>query len=116
MADYELRKRKGEADEVIVKPIEIGEKKKKSGVDDQEETNWTLDVLRVISFGLIASVVLSHFVSGGDSMWWNLKNKPNYFRVDWWKAQLVSLDHGATRVDDVFLQEADRVNRTAQST
>jgi hypothetical protein len=88
MADHELRKRKGEADEVVVEPVQTDDKKKKASVDDQEETNWTLDVLRVISFGLIASVVLSHFVSGGDSMWWNLKNKPNYFRVDWWKAQL----------------------------
>jgi hypothetical protein len=96
MADNELRQRKGEPPAAEAQPaqIEKTKTKKTKGAVDEEESSWKLDILRVLSFGLVASVALSHVISGGESMFWNLKNKPNYFRIDWWKAQLVRQDHG----------------------
>lgn len=89
MADYEIRQRKGDGGptEVTVKPPKIGKKKPDF---DEEESSWKLDVLRVITFGFCASLALSHFFSGGESLFWNLQNKPNFFRMDWWRHQMVS--------------------------
>ena len=59
---------------------------KRNGEDDPI---W-LDVMRILSFIFIASCGLSYLISGGDSFFWGVQHKPDYLRVDWWKAQLVS--------------------------
>ncbi|KAG5925030.1 hypothetical protein E4U42_004481 [Claviceps africana] len=55
--------------------------------EQDDYTPW-VDVLRVLSFLLVASCGLSYMISGGESLFWGLKNKPAYLRPDWWKAQL----------------------------
>lgn len=66
-------------------------KSSKSRASSKEEVDgsWKLDILRVTSFLLLGSCGLSYLISGGESYFWGMSNKPNYLRVDWWKAQFV---------------------------
>ncbi|KAI1388702.1 cytochrome b5 [Hypoxylon trugodes] len=57
-------------------------------IDDDESYSPWLDILRVLSFLVVASCGLSYLVSGGESFTWNLRAPPKYLQVDWWKAQL----------------------------
>jgi hypothetical protein len=57
--------------------------------EDDDYTPW-LDILRVITFLLLASAGLSYLISGGDSFTWGLKNPPKYLRKTWWQEQFVS--------------------------
>jgi hypothetical protein len=57
--------------------------KKRSSAKVDEEDPWDgyspyLDVVRVISFIIVASMGLSYVISGGESFWWGHKNKPNW--------------------------------------
>ncbi|KAL7941665.1 cytochrome b5 [Trichoderma barbatum] len=89
MADSELRQRKQQDAAEATKPAKTKSKSKsKSKVDDEDAYSPWLDVLRVISFLFVASCALSYWISNGESFFWGMKNKPNYLRVDWWKAQV----------------------------
>ncbi|KAG6308166.1 hypothetical protein E4U45_002166 [Claviceps purpurea] len=98
--DAQLRQRKAASptDDETVDLVEIKPKiktktksksKSRAKRDDEQDdyTPW-VDILRVLSFLLIASCGLSYVISGGDSFFWGMKNKPTYLRLDWWKAQL----------------------------
>ncbi|KAG5953341.1 hypothetical protein E4U53_005987 [Claviceps sorghi] len=55
---------------------------------EQDDYSPWVDMLRVLTFLLVASCGLSYVISGGESLFWGMKNKPTYLRLDWWKAQL----------------------------
>jgi predicted heme/steroid binding protein len=57
--------------------------------EDEKYSPW-LDILRVITFLLVASCALSYLVSNGESWTWGKQNKPRYLRLDWWKTQFTS--------------------------
>ncbi|KAH8175570.1 cytochrome b5-like heme/Steroid binding domain-containing protein [Sarocladium implicatum] len=89
MADTELRQRKGDpvptnVKDAITQPV----KKKKAPAFEHDKPDWWIDSLRVLSFLFVASCALSHVVSGGESYFWGLKERPNYFRSEWWKTAL----------------------------
>lgn len=94
MADSELRQRKPAApQDEQSEPQESPRKTKKttSKNADDEATDFVsigLDVLRVISFLFVVSCALSYVISGGESWFWGMKNKPNYMKVDYWKEKI----------------------------
>ncbi|KAL2755457.1 hypothetical protein ACRALDRAFT_2105582 [Sodiomyces alcalophilus JCM 7366] len=64
-----------------------GKKRSKSGdaeEDDEPYSPW-VDILRVLSFLLLASCGLSYLISGGESWTWGFDNKPRYLRLGYWK-------------------------------
>ncbi|UPK90234.1 hypothetical protein LCI18_001169 [Fusarium solani-melongenae] len=66
------------------------EGKIRSSKEIDEEDPWDgytpyLDVLRVITFLLLASCGLSYVISGGKSWFWGMKNKPDYLTVRYYK-------------------------------
>ncbi|PTB46999.1 uncharacterized protein TrAFT101_003567 [Trichoderma asperellum] len=87
MADSELRQRKPQDAEEPVQEVKVKKSTKSKVRDADAESPW-VDVLRVISFLFVASCALSYWISNGESFFWGMKNKPNYLRVDWWKAQM----------------------------
>lgn len=94
MADAELRQRKVAPEpSEAPKPAKSKSKPKSKSKRDDDADDYTpwVDILRVLSFLFVASCGLSYVISGGESMFWGMKNKPNYLRVDWWKSQIVSL-------------------------
>lgn len=97
MADSEVRQRKPQA---VPEPADKSTKTTTKSDTDGRSTIY-LDILRVISFLLVASCALSYVVSDGESYFWKLRNTPDYLRVDWWKAKMVRLyslptwQHGA---------------------
>ncbi|PKS11776.1 hypothetical protein jhhlp_001069 [Lomentospora prolificans] len=83
MADTSsLRQRKTAPSEKPSSEIDDARKRAK---EEDEPTLW-LDILRVIAFLFLASCGLSYLISGGETFFWGMKNKPNYMRVDWWKS------------------------------
>jgi hypothetical protein len=88
MADSELRQRKQQDAEEPTKETKT-KSSSKSKVHDEDAYSPWLDVLRVISFLFVASCALSYWISNGESLFWGMKNKPQYLRTDWWKAQIV---------------------------
>jgi hypothetical protein len=56
---------------------------------DDEYSPW-VDVLRVITFLLLASAALSYLISSGDSFTWGLKHPPKYLTRHYWEEQFVS--------------------------
>lgn len=90
MADSELRQRKPQDAE---EPVQVSKAKKstKSKISETDDEPVWVDVLRVLSFLFVASCALSYWISNGDSFFWGMKNKPNYLRVDYWKAQMVPI-------------------------
>ncbi|EFY90395.1 heme/steroid binding domain protein [Metarhizium acridum CQMa 102] len=91
MADAELRQRKAgpASDDPRPKSSEPEPKpKSRRHLDDDDDvySPW-VDVLRVLSFLLVASCGLSYVISGGESIFWGMKDKPQYLRVGWWKSQ-----------------------------
>lgn len=87
MADSELRQRKQPDAVEATKPTKKSSSKSK--VEEEDAYSPWLDVLRVITFLFVASCALSYWISNGESFFWGMRNKPNYLRVDWWKAQWV---------------------------
>ena len=85
MADSEVRQRKSEkAPENKTQP-----RTTKSLDDDQDAYSPWVDVLRVLTFLFVVSCGLSYVISGGESWFWGIKDRPSYLKVDWWKSQLV---------------------------
>lgn len=87
MADSEVRQRKAAPAEASPAP---SKRVKSSKKDDADEYSPWLDILRVLSFLFVASCGLSYVISGGETFFWGMSNKPNYLRPDWWKAKFVS--------------------------
>ncbi|EMR61903.1 putative cytochrome b5-like heme steroid binding domain-containing protein [Eutypa lata UCREL1] len=56
-------------------------------VEDEDDYSPWMDVLRVISFLIVASCGLSYLVSNGESFTWGLRHPPKYLDAAWWKAQ-----------------------------
>ncbi|KAH8678132.1 hypothetical protein BX600DRAFT_493459 [Xylariales sp. PMI_506] len=46
-----------------------------------------VDVFRVLTFLVLASIGLSYIITGGDSFFWGMRHPPKYLRVNWWKEQ-----------------------------
>jgi hypothetical protein len=86
MADSEIRQRKPQAAE---EPEEKPVSKARPEADDEERSSLWVDGLRVVTFLILASWVLSYLVTGGESGFWGMRHKPKFLQVDWWKAQLV---------------------------
>ncbi|KAH6983091.1 hypothetical protein BKA56DRAFT_582995 [Ilyonectria sp. MPI-CAGE-AT-0026] len=84
---------KEETEETEETPLKKG-KKVITDIDDEELDSYSpwLDILRVLTFLLLASCGLSYVISGGDSWWWGLKHKPTYMTVDYWKEILKGPD------------------------
>ncbi|RSM20950.1 hypothetical protein CDV31_000321 [Fusarium ambrosium] len=66
------------------------EGKTRSSKEIDEEDPWDgytpyVDVLRVITFLLLASCGLSYVISGGKSWFWGMKNKPDCLTVKYYK-------------------------------
>jgi hypothetical protein len=85
MADSELRQRKPKA-----AGDQPTKKSAAKAIKDEDEASSKLDIFRILTFLFLVSCGLSYVITGGDSWFWGSKNKPNYLRVDWWKARLVS--------------------------
>jgi hypothetical protein len=102
MADSEVRQRKGK--EAGDKP---SSKTASKTVKEQDEASSKLDLFRILTFLFLVSCGLSYVITGGDSWFWGSKNKPNYLRVDWWKARLVSFC--APPLSDYIVQKKKRL-------
>lgn len=102
MADSELRQRKQQDAGEPTKPAKT-KSGSKSRADDEDAYSPWLDVVRVVSFLFVASCALSYWISNGESVFWGMKNKPNYMRVDWWKAQMVRPPDKGEVAGDVLL-------------
>jgi predicted heme/steroid binding protein len=85
MADSEVRQRKPQAAE---QPEEKPVSEAPHNEADEEAYSPWVDVLRVITFLMLASYVLSYLVTGGESGFWGMQHKPKFMQVDWWKSQL----------------------------
>ncbi|RYP80807.1 hypothetical protein DL769_002277 [Monosporascus sp. CRB-8-3] len=57
-------------------------------VEDEDGYSPWLDVLRVLTFLVVASCGLSYLVSGGESFTWGLRHPPKYLSAQWWRTQL----------------------------
>lgn len=102
--ESEVRQRRGKADAVDSSegegepaPASPGSAKAKktkpvspeSKVDDEDAYSPYVDVLRVLTFLLLASCALSYLVSSGESWFWGMKNPPKYLQAQWWRSQFV---------------------------
>lgn len=87
MADSQLRQRKP------VKADDKSEPKTRSStdVDTEEAYSPWVDVLRVLTFLILASCGLSWTITSGKSLVWGGVQPPNYLRPSWWKLQLVRI-------------------------
>jgi hypothetical protein len=63
---------------------------RKSRTSEEDAYSPWVDILRVLTFLLVASCGLSYLVSSGESWFWGMKNPPKYISAQWWKSQLVS--------------------------
>ncbi|KAL1895268.1 hypothetical protein Sste5346_005415 [Sporothrix stenoceras] len=61
--------------------------KKRQLLEEEDDYSPYLDIFRVLTFLLLASCGLSYLVSGGESYFWGMQNKPNYLKLSWWKMQ-----------------------------
>ena len=86
MGDSEIRQRKpkGEASS----PTKSKSKKASASADDDGYTPW-VDILRVLTFLFLVSCGASYVISGGESWFWGMKNKPHYLKAEWWRAKIV---------------------------
>lgn len=102
MADSELRQRKplpgqGEVPEQEeelyekpkpgAKPVKSSNYKVADEEDDDPSSAW-LDVLRVSSFLFLVFCVSSYVISGGESWFWGMKDKPDYVKLSYWKEKI----------------------------
>lgn len=62
--------------------------------DDEEYSPW-VDVLRVLTFLVLAGVGLSYLISSGTTFGLDklAKHPPKYFQKAWWEEQFVSLEY-----------------------
>ncbi len=75
-----------ESEEEVVERKKVSAKQK---VDDEDASSTWVDALRVLTFLFLASCGLSYLISGGETLFWGMKNPPNYLRAEWWKLQIV---------------------------
>ncbi|KAI6784285.1 Membrane steroid-binding protein-like protein [Emericellopsis cladophorae] len=83
MADSELRQRKAKAEPEHTKPSSIHD-----DAHDDDKASFYLDILRVLSFIIVASCGLSYVVTGGSSWTWGGVQLPEYARTVYWKERL----------------------------
>lgn len=95
MADSEVRQRKpaATADTTKTRAKSTGGKAR----EDDDETSWVIDIFRVLTFLLVASCGVSYLVSGGESYFWGMKNKPNYLQLRYWQTKFVCWRRRAQR-------------------
>ncbi|KAK7949001.1 membrane steroid-binding protein 2 [Apiospora aurea] len=81
-----------EAEEVIPEPKPKRTPKARLQDEDEDLDGYTpwLDILRVITFLLLASAGLSYLISSGESFTWGMKHPPKYLRMNWWKSQFAA--------------------------
>jgi predicted heme/steroid binding protein len=84
MADAQLRQRK---------PVKADDKpqsktRSSADVDAEEAYSPWVDVLRVLTFLILASCGLSYAVTSGKSLVWGGFQPPDYLKPSWWKLQL----------------------------
>ncbi|CAK7262842.1 hypothetical protein SEPCBS119000_000192 [Sporothrix epigloea] len=60
---------------------------KRARIEEEDDYSPYLDILRVLTFLLLASCGLSYLVSGGESYFWGMKQRPDYLKLSWWKMQ-----------------------------
>ncbi|KAI1373787.1 cytochrome b5 [Hypoxylon crocopeplum] len=77
-----------ESDTATSKPKSKSKPSLKERVDDDEAYSPWIDILRVLSFLIVASCGLSYLISGGESFTWSLRAPPKYMQLGWWKSQL----------------------------
>lgn len=102
MADSELRQRKplpgqGEVEEEEeelfekpkpgAKPIKISKYTVTGEEEDDPSSPW-LDGLRVLTFLALVFCVSSYVISGGESWFWGMKDKPDYVKLSYWKEKI----------------------------
>ncbi|KOS22127.1 Membrane steroid-binding protein 2 [Escovopsis weberi] len=90
MADSELRQRKQQpAPTSDATEADSSKKGKKSAPEDPEDgySPW-LDILRLITFLMVASCALSFAVSNGESFFWGMKEKPWWLRRQYWTTKV----------------------------
>ncbi|KAI0013249.1 hypothetical protein F4779DRAFT_564627 [Xylariaceae sp. FL0662B] len=57
-------------------------------VEEEDSYSPWADILRVLSFLILASCALSYLISSGESYTWGLRHPPKYMQLEWWKSQL----------------------------
>lgn len=78
-------------EEVIPEPKPKPTPKARLESEDEDHDGYTpwLDIVRVITFLLVASAGLSYLISSGETFTWGMKHPPKYLQMNWWKAQFV---------------------------
>ncbi|KAK8086369.1 heme steroid binding domain-containing protein [Apiospora phragmitis] len=87
-----------EAEEEVIpepKPKPKPTPKARLQTEDEDQDGYTpwLDILRVITFLLLASASLSYLISSGESFTWGMKHPPKYMQMNWWKSHFASPLH-----------------------
>ncbi|KAK7920323.1 heme binding protein [Apiospora marii] len=79
-------------EEVIPEPKPKPTPKARLQSEDEDHDGYTpwLDIVRVITFLLVASAGLSYLISGGETFTWGMKHPPKYLQMNWWKSQFAS--------------------------
>jgi hypothetical protein len=77
----ELRQRKPAASKAKAKP--------EPSADDETSYSPWVDILRVVTFLIVASCGLSYFITDGKSFLWGGVSKPDVLRPNWWQEKLV---------------------------
>lgn len=67
-------------------------KKRRTRVEEEDDYTPWVDVLRVLTFLLLASCGVSYVISGGESWWWGMKEKPDVLTINYWKELLKGPD------------------------
>ena len=61
--------------------------KSKVSADEDAYSPW-LDVVRVASFLFAVFCISSYVISGGESWFWGMKDKPDYVKPSYWKEKI----------------------------
>ncbi|KAF4507223.1 hypothetical protein G6O67_005885 [Ophiocordyceps sinensis] len=94
MTDSKVRQRRpqGEAEPPSAKEaVRAGTKEAvhaSSRADADDRYSPWLDVLRVLTFLLLASCGLSYVISGGESWAWGVTPRLGFLQPDWWRAKM----------------------------
>lgn len=87
----ELRQRKPQAVDDDETPKTTTSKTTTKRTDDQDDDRLTfyLDILRVITFVIVASCGLSYIITGGKSWAWGGVRLPEYMTTEYWDEWMV---------------------------
>lgn len=69
-------------------PVQPRSRKAKRKISSEDAYSPYLDILRVLTFLLLASCGLSYLISSGESYFWGMKNPPKYLQKSWWEMQI----------------------------